>query len=194
MAPQVEVRRSTRRRRTVTAFRERDTIVVLIPQRMSRADERVFVDDMVQRVLAREARAVGVRSDEELLARARRLGAAYLVDAEGRAPEPTSVRWVANQQQRWGSCTPSTGAIRLTDRLRPMPDWVTDYVLVHELAHLVEPTHSRRFWQLVGRYPHAEKARGYLEGYLAGALGNGSTAVGRSPETRQPGSPPDDVD
>ena len=70
MAPQVEVRRSARRRRTVTAFRERDTIVVLIPQRMSRTDEQIFVDDMVQRVLAREARAVGAGSDAELVARA----------------------------------------------------------------------------------------------------------------------------
>jgi predicted metal-dependent hydrolase len=190
----VEVRRSTRRRRTVTAFRERDTIVVLIPQRMSRADERVIVGDMVQRVLAREARAVGVRSDDELLARARRLGETYLVDAEGGVPEPTSVRWVTNQHQRWGSCTPSTGAIRLTDRLRLMPDWVTDYVLVHELAHLVEPTHSSRFWQLVGRYPHAEKAKGYLEGFLAGALGNRSPAVDGSPGAQQPGPMPDDVD
>ena len=68
----------------------------------------------------------------------------------------------------------------LSDRLRPMPDWVTDYVLVHELVHLVEATHSARFWQLVGRYPDAEKAQGYLEGYLAGA--------------RQSESLPDDVD
>ena len=180
MAPRVEVRRSARRRRTVTAFRERDTIVVLIPQRMSRADEQVFVEDMVQRVLAREARAVGVRSDAELVLRARRLAREHLDGDHGPVPEPSSVRWVSNQQERWGSCTPSTGTIRLSDRLRPMPDWVIDYVLLHELVHLAEPTHSARFWQMVGRYPDAEKAKGYLEGYLAGA--------------RQPGPLPDDVD
>ena len=76
--------------------------------------------------------------------------------------------WVTNQQQRWGSCTPSSRTIRLSHRLQSMPDWVVDYVLVHELAHLVEVTHSRRFWSLVEAYPAMERAQAYLQGYLAG--------------------------
>ena len=80
---------------------------------------------------------------------------------------PASVSWVGNQRQRWGSCTPSTGAIRLSDRLQQLPGWVVDYVLLHELAHLIEPSHSARFWSLVARYPQSERARGYLEGYQA---------------------------
>jgi predicted metal-dependent hydrolase len=167
-APRVEVRRSSRRKRTVTAYRERDTIVVLIPQRMSKADEQTFVRDMVEKLLAREARALPPRSDEALVARAHELATAYLAPALGDVPEPAGVFWVTNQQQRWGSCTPSTRLIRLSHRLQPMPVWVVDYVLLHELAHLVEPTHSTRFWSLVGRYPAAEKAKGYLEGYIAG--------------------------
>jgi predicted metal-dependent hydrolase len=166
--PRVEVRRSSRRTRTVTAYRERDTIVVLIPQLMSKADEQTFVRDMVQKVLAREARASAPRGDEALAARARELAATYLAPALDQMPEPTAVSWVTNQQQRWGSCTPSTGVIRLSHRLQHLPAWVVDYVLLHELAHLVEPIHSDRFWSLVGRYPAAEKAKGYLEGYLAG--------------------------
>ena len=166
--PQVEVRRSSRRTRTVTAYRDRDTIVVLIPQRMSKADEQTFVRDMVERVLAREARALAPRGDEALVARARDLAATYLAPALDHMPEPAGVSWVTNQQQRWGSCTPSTGLIRLSHRLQPMPAWVVDYVLLHELAHLVEPSHSDRFWRLVSRYPATEKAKGYLEGYLAG--------------------------
>jgi predicted metal-dependent hydrolase len=167
-SPRVEVRRSSRRTRTVTAYRERDTIVVLIPQRMSKADEQTFVRDMVQKVLAREARASAPRGDEALAARARELAATYLAPALDQIPGPTAVSWVTNQQQRWGSCTPSTGLIRLSHRLQLLPVWVVDYVLLHELAHLVEPTHSDRFWSLVDRYPAAEKAKGYLEGYLAG--------------------------
>jgi predicted metal-dependent hydrolase len=166
-SPRVEVRRSSRRTRTVTAYRERDTIVVLIPQRMSKADEQTFVRDMVEKVLAREARSSAPRGDEALASRARELAAAYLAPALDQVPEPIAVSWVTNQQQRWGSCTPSTGLIRLSHRLQPMPVWVVDYVLLHELVHLVEPTHSNRFWGLVGRYPAAEKAKGYLEGYLA---------------------------
>ncbi|HEU4908822.1 MAG TPA: M48 family metallopeptidase [Propionibacteriaceae bacterium] len=166
--PRVEVRRSSRRTRTVTAYRERDTIVVLIPQRMSKADEQTFVRDMVEKVLARESRVLVPRGDEALVARARDLAATYLAPALDLTPEPAGVSWVTNQQLRWGSCTPSSGLIRLSHRLQPMPAWVVDYVLLHELAHLVEPSHSDRFWRLVDRYPVAEKAKGYLEGYLAG--------------------------
>ncbi|MDN5772074.1 MAG: M48 family metallopeptidase, partial [Microlunatus sp.] len=156
-------------RRTVTAFRERDTIVVLLPARMSVREERDWVDQMVRRVLAREARAKGPRNDEDLSRRATELAEAHLAPTLGSAPSAVSVCWVTNQQRRWGSCTPGAGTIRLSERLRQLPGWVIDYVLVHELVHLVEPTHSARFWSLVGCYPRAERARGYLEGYQAAA-------------------------
>lgn len=167
--PQVVVRRSARRTRTVTAYRERKSIVVLLPMQMSLDEEQRCVAEMVTKVLAREARRAAPRSDEQLLHRAHKLAGAYLTPAVGTRVEPQGVVWVRNQRRRWGSCTPSTGAIRLSERLRPMPAWVVDYVLVHELAHLVEATHSARFWRLVQRYPQAERAKGFLEGYLAGA-------------------------
>ena len=168
LSPRVEVRRSARRRRTVTAYRERDAIVVLVPQAMSREDERRFVDDLVRKVLDLEAKASQPQRDSELAERARILIDRYLQPALGHSPKPGSLNWVTNQNQRWGSCTPSTGAIRLSHRLQSMPSWVVDYVLIHELVHLVEPTHSERFWRLVASYPAAEKAKGFLEGYLAG--------------------------
>lgn len=166
--PTVVVRRSARRKRTVTAYRDADTIVVLIPQRMTKADERVFVEDMVAKVLARESRTGAPRGDAELARRAAELSAQYLAPQLGYAPQPASVSWVRNQNHRWGSCTPSTATIRLSHRMQAMPAWVVDYVLLHELAHLIEAAHSRRFWKLVNVYPDADKAQGFLEGFQAG--------------------------
>ncbi|MGI3781096.1 MAG: M48 metallopeptidase family protein [Janthinobacterium lividum] len=168
-APVVEVRRSRRRRRTVTAYREGQTVVVLVPASMSRADERRHVDALVARLLAREARDQAPTGDEALVVRARELGLRYLAPQLGSAPVPARVSWVGNQRRRWGSCTPADGTIRLSDRLRPMPAWVRDYVLLHELVHLVEANHTPRFHALVAAYPDADRARGYLEGYADAA-------------------------
>jgi predicted metal-dependent hydrolase len=162
--PVVEVRRSQRRRRTVSAYREGERVVVLIPDRFSRAEETEWVARMLARLAAREERIR--HTDGELLARARRLISRHLPDhADDIAP--ASVRWVTNQNGRWGSCTPEDGTIRISHRIQEMPDWVIDYVLLHELAHLVVPSHNASFWELVNRYPRAERARGYLEGISA---------------------------
>lgn len=160
---QVEVRRSTRRRSTVSAYREDGRTVVLIPARMSRADERYWVEHMISRLQAQEAR--GRPSDSDLAQRARELSNRYL---EGRAV-PASVRWANNQANRWGSCTPIDGTIRLSTRLRGMPRYVVDYVLLHELAHLLVPDHSPAFWKLLEPYPRTERARGYLDGVSSAA-------------------------
>jgi predicted metal-dependent hydrolase len=162
--PVVEVRRSQRRRRTVSAYRDGERVVVLIPDRFSRAEETEWVERMLARLVAREERIQ--RSDDELLTRARRLIGRYLADHTDRAV-PAGVRWVTNQNGRWGSCTPDDATIRISHRIQEMPDWVIDYVLLHELAHLVVPSHSARFWELVNRFPKAERARGYLEGISA---------------------------
>jgi hypothetical protein len=70
---------------------------------------------------------------------------------------------------RWGSCTPADGTIRVSERLKGMPGYVLDYVLLHELAHLLRPAHDREFWRLLAAYPRVERARGYLEGVAAAA-------------------------
>lgn len=162
--PVVEVRRSQRRRRTVSAYRDGERVVVLIPAQFSRAEEREWVDKMLERLATRDQR--NRRGDADLEARASRLAARFLPD---HPVQPASVRWVTNQNGRWGSCTPADRTIRLSHRVRGMPDWVVDYVLLHELAHLVVPSHNTAFWALVARYPRAERARGYLEGVSAAA-------------------------
>ncbi|HEU4913194.1 MAG TPA: M48 family metallopeptidase [Actinomycetes bacterium] len=162
-ASAVDVRRSARRRRTVSAYRDGDRTVVLIPARMSRAEERRWVSVMLERLARQDSKLRP--SDAELLSRARDLSKRFL---GGRA-QPTSVRWVTNQGSRWGSCTPVDGTVRLSTRLQGMPPWVVDYVLVHELAHLLVPGHGPEFWAEVARYPRTERARGYLEGVSATA-------------------------
>jgi len=165
-APVVEVRRSRKRRRTVAAYREDDKVVVLLPARFTRAEEKEWVATMLARLERSERRRRP--SDAGLKRRAAELGERFL---EGRAV-PDTVRWVANQRSRWGSCTPSDKAIRLSTRLQGMPSWVVDYVLVHELAHLIEAGHGAAFWRWVDRYPKAERAKGFLEGVAAAsALG-----------------------
>jgi predicted metal-dependent hydrolase len=161
--PVVEVRRSHRRKRTVSAYRKDGKVVVMIPARFTRAEETEWVDTMLGRLARSEQR--GRRTDEQLMRRSAELARAYLQDAV----RPTSVRWVSNMTTRWGSCTTGEGTIRLSDRLQGMPTWVVDYVLLHELAHLIEPNHDARFWGWVDRFPKAERAKGYLEGVAAAA-------------------------
>ncbi|MFJ5860572.1 YgjP-like metallopeptidase domain-containing protein [Pseudarthrobacter sp. NPDC092439] len=161
----VEVRRSARRTRTVAAFWENGTAVVAIPARFSAAQEAEWVHRMLAKLQRQgEKRAAGGRrrpaSDAALAEHATALSARYL---GGRAV-PSSVRWVGNQNSRWGSATPSDGSIRLSDKLRPMPQWVIDYVLLHELAHLLVPSHNAAFWRLLEPYPETQRAKAFLEG------------------------------
>ncbi|MEO7352377.1 MAG: M48 family metallopeptidase [Marmoricola sp.] len=156
--PAVEVRRSRRRKRTVSAYRRDGKVIVMIPDRFTRAEEAEWVTAMLERLDRSEQRRR--RTDDQLMQRARKLAHEYLQDKV----EPASVRWVSNMTTRWGSCTTTTGEIRLSDRLQPFPAWVVDYVLLHELAHLIEPSHNKRFWHWVDRFSRAERAKGYLEG------------------------------
>jgi predicted metal-dependent hydrolase len=142
----------------VSAYRDGERTIVAIPARFSRAQEREWVAKMLARLEDKERRRRP--SDSELIARARELSVKYL---DG-AARPTSVRWSAQQGRRWGSCTLVDGSIRISTRVQGMPSWVLDYVLLHELAHLLHAGHGPAFWKLLDRYPRTERARGFLEG------------------------------
>src|SRR5689334_25105102 len=92
--PDVEVRRSRRRTRTVSAYRQDGKVIVLIPARFSRAEEAEWVQTMIARLDGSKRRG---RTDADLARRAARLA------RELDLPEPDSVRWVTNQNSRWGS-------------------------------------------------------------------------------------------
>jgi len=145
----------------VSASWDDGRIVVLVPSRLGAAERDAVVDELVQRLLRR---APMLHSDDtELEERSAELADRYLDGVRA-----TSVRWVGNQRRRWGSCSPGSGQIRVSDRLRPVPPWVLDAVLVHELAHLLEPTHSRRFRALAARYPRMAEADTFLHGFSVG--------------------------
>ncbi len=147
----------------MSAYREGERIIVLIPASMSRREEARWVADMVERLARKERRRRP--SDEQLISRAAELSDTWL----GGLAVASSVRWVSNQNSRWGSCTPGDRSIRLSERLQQMPTWVLDYVLIHELAHLIEPGHGPEFWAWVDRFPKSERAKGYLAGWSSAA-------------------------
>lgn len=155
---EIEVRRSARRKRSIQVRREGSKVIALVPAHVPQAEADEVIARLIERLDRRERRKLV--TDHDLMARAKTLSTTFL---EGRA-RPVSVRWVSNQNSRWGSCTTGERTIRLSDRLIGMPQWVIDYVLVHELAHLLEPRHGTEFWALVAAYPQTERAKGFLEG------------------------------
>lgn len=147
----IEVVRSARRNRSVGAQFRNGVLRISIPAWMSDAEELHWVENMTARY-RRRAHAGEIDLDARAADLARQYG----------LPSPREIRWVDNMEARWGSCTKVTSTIRLSNRLAKFPGWVLDYVIVHELAHLVHLDHSPAFWQLVHRYPKAERAVGYL--------------------------------
>ena len=147
----VEVVRSRKRKRTVQAYIVDGRIRVLVPAGLPGEEEARLVDSIVARATRRFS-----STTVDLPARARRLARRYQL------PVPATIEWSDRQLSRWGSCTPSDGKIRISNRLATMPEWVLDWVLVHELAHLAVPDHGDRFKALVSRYELGERAEGYL--------------------------------
>ena len=159
--PEIEVRASTKRKKTGAAHWSGSRIVVQIPARLKGRERREFVDELVDRLLnQRPQNAAGDTSLEE---RARILSEEYLDGVEA-----TSVRWVANQRRRWASCSPASREVRVSSRLRQCPQWVIDAVLVHELAHLIEADHSPAFYDLANRHPRQDACGLFLDGFALG--------------------------
>lgn len=163
------MRYSARRRKTASAHLSEGRVVVILPSRLSQEEAARMTEALVARLVKKNANLVS--SDADLSARASALSERYLGGVR-----PRSIRWSEQQWRLWGSCTVSTGDIRIAERLRPAPAWVVDSVMVHELAHLIEPSHSPRFKELVGRFERSRDAKLFLDGY---SLGLHSAAPGR---------------
>ncbi|MDZ4824917.1 MAG: M48 family metallopeptidase [Actinomycetota bacterium] len=148
---EIELVRGTRRRKYVEAVLVGNRLRVSFPKWMSVAEAEVAAAELAERMRRRvDTSAIDVAARARKLARAHGL------------PRPHQVRWVDNQHQRWGSCTPEDRSIRVSSRLAAYPTWVLDYVLMHELAHFLVPNHGAAFDELVNRFPLAERAIGFL--------------------------------
>ena len=158
---EIIVIRSTRRKKNISAYRQGGRIVVSIPARMSKADERAMIPEMVAKIRAQEAAAT--MSEEGLATRVDQL----LTEL---APEivlrPSTITWRA-MRERWGSCTSTDRTIRISDRLKGAPEYVLDYVLFHEAIHLQFFDHGPEFKGLLARFPLEAQAEAYLSGYEA---------------------------
>ncbi|CAN5794137.1 M48 family metallopeptidase [soil metagenome] len=147
----VEVVRSKKRKKTAQAYVVDGRLRVLIPAGMEPSAEAGLVADLVNKTTRRVSSA-----DVDLGKRATELAKQYGL------PTPATIEWSNRQLRRWGSCTFSQGRIRISDRLASMPEWVLDWVILHELAHLVVPNHGPGFQEIVSQYALGERAEGYL--------------------------------
>ncbi len=153
----VRITVSKRRKKTVAGKIVDGVLDVRVPEGLPKAVRDAHIRDIAKRLYRKKA-----STELDLESRAVTLAKKYGL------PTPTSIVWSARQNTRWGSCTPSTGSVRLSDRLAQMPQWVIDYVIVHELAHLVHLHHNDEFHALVARFPRAERAEGFLEAVSLG--------------------------
>jgi predicted metal-dependent hydrolase len=150
----VIIKRSSRRKKTIQARMVDGTMEVLAPASISNK----ALEDHISRLQLRLELRHASRDDANLNERALYLNRKYF---NGELVWE-SVKYSARQDKRRGSCTVSNKTIRISHRLAKMPQWVEDYVIVHELAHLIEPNHGKHFRLLVKRYPLAERAMGFL--------------------------------
>ena len=157
--PEIRITRSDRRRSTITArwLDNGAVIEILAPAGATDAELAPIIEKLKGRLVRHKERHE-TADDKTLARRAAELNREYF---SGKL-RWSEIRYVTNQQRRYGSCTPHTGVIRISHRVAGMPAWVRDYVIVHELGHLQEANDGPRFWKLVNRYPRVERARGYL--------------------------------
>lgn len=158
----VEVHADRRLRKSARWSLNGARLVVRVPPRLDRGQINTLVDEIAARVVKQRQRALR-QNDADLERRAHAINRKYF---DG-ALQWHSIRWVSNMQKRLGSCSgggATDGDIRVSDRIRAWPTYVIDYVIAHELAHRMHPNHSPEFWAYLARYPHMERARGFVEG------------------------------
>jgi predicted metal-dependent hydrolase len=155
--PQITVIRSRRRKKTIQTKSSNGRLWIYLPAGMPAKEEQRWIERMVQRNESWALKKTVKESDGWLQSRAQELNKRFF---DGLLEY--TIQFVTNQHSRYGSCTSLDKSIRISDRVKTMPSWVQDYIIIHELAHLLYPDHSKKFWETVNRYKYAERAKGYL--------------------------------
>ncbi len=154
---EVKVIRSPDRKKTIQAKMVGDTLVVDLPLGIHREEERKIIQRMKEKIEKKNLKKQ-INEDDYLIKRFDEFNSKYF---QGKL-KVNSIEFVTNQERNRGSCTPARGTIRISHKLLDMPKWVLDYVIMHEMTHLVHPNHSKEFWTKVGEYKYTERARGFL--------------------------------
>jgi predicted metal-dependent hydrolase len=155
--PTITIIRSRKRKKTIQTKSGKDHLWIYLPAGMPVKEEQKWIDKMVQRHKQWEQKKTLKESDGWLQSRAEELNKKYF---DGTLTY--SIRFVTNQHARYGSCTSMDKTIRISNQVKTMPVWVQDYIILHELTHLLYPDHSKKFWETVNQYKYAERAKGYL--------------------------------
>ena len=153
----VKILRSKKRRRSVSVRLLKDILVVRAPENMPEARLQEVIAGLKARIERKQLKEE-LNKSENLAIRAEKFNKRYFENKL----KVNSIQYVTGQNSRFGCCNFRTGSIRISHRISSMPQWVRDYVIIHELAHLVAPDHSKAFWDIVNRYKLAERAKGYL--------------------------------
>jgi predicted metal-dependent hydrolase len=154
---QITIVRSPRRKRTIQTKYTNGRLWIYLPTGMSQSEENKWINKMIQRNQRSEQKRILRKSDSWLLHRAQFFNKKYF-----HGELDFSITYVSNQNSRFGSCTSVDKTIRISEKVKTMPSWVQDYVIIHELTHLIYSDHSKKFWEKVNQYPYAERAKGYL--------------------------------
>ena len=154
-------------RRYILRVLDDGTLRVTLPRWGSKREAQAFVAQsgtwIARQLQHHAARPAVAHPDEPALRRraARELPIELLALAAAHGVTVTRVS-IRNQRSRWGACS-ARGSITLNWRLVLVPDFVREYVMVHELMHRRELNHSKRFWRHVAAAcPKYQEARKWL--------------------------------
>jgi hypothetical protein len=154
---EVKIIRSHRRRRSVSARLVNDLLVVSAPLMISQGRLDEIINGFKLK-FGRKKIKDELDEKENLSDLAKDINKKYFDNKL----KIESIEYTVNQNSRFGCCNYRSAKILISHKIGLLPKWVRKYVLIHEMAHLIQPNHSRAFWDIVYRYKLTERARGYL--------------------------------